>query len=377
MILEELGVKPVINARGTFTVLGGSVLDDEIMSAIGEVRNLYVDMDDLNLKAGRLIAKMIGVDAAFVTSGAEAGLVLSVGACLTKGDTRKMSRLPKTDGIPDEIIVQRAQRNLYDYGLEIAGAKLKEVGTDTVTLASDLEQAIGPNTAAIVYFSFDPQSGVLPLPEVIKIAHERKLPVIVDAAGELPPKENLRKFTDMGADLAVFSGGKDLAGPNNTGLILGSQELVSVCRRLGPHNYETVDSKLRVYFGRPMKTSKEDIVATVAAVKRYLNLDQDERMKGWDKKADFITSELSRHFKELDAKIVHSSRPRPPEVPKVQISPKNVGVVCSVLQEELKKSDPPIYTYSIGEDLIINMQCLRDGEEKIIVRNLIEILSKK
>jgi uncharacterized pyridoxal phosphate-dependent enzyme len=376
MILDELDVKPIINARGTFTVLGGSVLDDEIMYAIDEVRKVYVDMDELNLKAGRCIAKMIGVEAAFVTSGAEAGLVLAIGACMTKGDTEKMSRLPNTERIPNEMIVQKIQRNIYDYGLEIAGARLIEVGTDSETSASDIESAIGENTSGIVYFAFDPQSGVLPLPEVIKIAREKKLPVIVDAAGELPPKENLKKFTDMGADLVVFSGGKDLGGPNDTGLILGSENLIAVCRRLGPHSYETVDSKLRVYFGRPMKTSKEDIVATVIAVKRYLSSNQSERMKEWNKKADYISSELSRRNTRLDAKIVHSSRPRPAEVPKVQISPRSVGISCSEFQEGLKNSDPPVYTYAIGEDLIINTHCLKDGEEKIVVEKVLEVLSK-
>jgi len=375
-MLQELNVKPIINARGPFTVLGGSRLDDEVMSAIDEVRRYFVDMEELNRNAGELIAKMIGVEAAFITSGAEAGLVLALAACMTKGIQVRMNRLPDTHGMPNEVIVQRLQRNLYDYGLEISGAKMKEVGNDVETTARDMSEAFGMNTAAVVYFAFDPQEGVLPLSKVIELAHSRQVSVIVDAAGELPPLENLKTFTAAGADLTVFSGGKDLGAPNNTGIVLGSKELISICRRLGPHSYEAIDSKLRVYFGRPMKTSKEDIVATVAAVKRYLNTDRAARMLRWERMGDYIRKELSRRFPKLEIKTVQGSRPRPPMIPKVELNLRGSGVSCEEIQQQLKLQEPKIFVYSLGDSLIVNPHCLDEGEEKIVAKRLVEILSR-
>jgi len=122
-----------------------------------------------------------------------------------------------------------------------------EIGTETKTTEEDLRRAINNKTCAVLYFAFDPQEGVLPLEKVVKIAHEFNVPVIVDAAAELPPRENLKKFYDLGADLVLFSGGKDLGAPNDTGLILGRKELVQLWRRLGPHSYEKVDDKTRIY----------------------------------------------------------------------------------------------------------------------------------
>jgi uncharacterized pyridoxal phosphate-dependent enzyme len=376
-MLQELKVKPIINARGPFTVLGGSRLDDEVMSAIDEVRGHFFDMDELNRNAGELLAKMIGVEAAFITSGAEAGLILSVAACMTRGIQERMNRLPDTEGMPNEVIVQRLHRNLYDYGLQITGAKVKEVGNDIETTARDMSDAFGTGTAAVLYFAFDPQTGVLPLSKVVDLAHSRNVPVIVDAAGELPPPENLSAFTAAGADLTVFSGGKDIGAPNDTGIVLGSKELISICRQLGPHSYETIDSRLRVYLGRPMKTSKEDVVATVAAVKRYLKTDQAARMRGWERMATYIRDEVSRRFPGLEIKIVRDSRPRPPMVPKVQLNLKGSGVSFDEIQQDLMKRDPNVFLYSLGDNLIINPHCLVEGEQKIVAERLIEILWRR
>ena len=289
-MLEELGIKGVINATGSLTVLGGSVLDDEVLGAIREASKVYLDMPNLHEKVGIFVAGLTGAEDAYVTCGGAAGLALAAGACITRGDTGAMSMLPRTAGMRNQIIIQRQHRNQYDNALEIAGASLVEVGTAEGCRAEDLRCAMTDETCAVVYFAYDPQPGVLPLGEVIQAAGERQIPVIVDAAAELPPPNNLRKYLRMGADLVIFSGGKDIGAPNDTGVILGRRDLVRTCRRLGPHSYEMVGPRTRTYLGRPMKTSKEDILAFAVALRRYLQVtDHRQRMEGWERKVDLLT----------------------------------------------------------------------------------------
>ena len=377
-ILEDLGVKPVINACGTLTALGGSVIHEDIVQAWREASKIHVDMTELHTKAGNLIANLVGAEAAYITNGTAASLVISVAACMTEGDTEKMLRLPKTEGMRNEIIVQRLHRNTFDHCIELSGAKIVEIGDEKRTTAQELEEAINESTAAVVYFVFDPQEGVLPLDRVLEVSHERRIPVIVDAAAEIPPTENLGRYLQMGADLVLFSGGKDIGAPNDTGIILGRRELVRVCARLGPHSSEVVDSKPRGYIGRPMKTSKEDIFAVVAAIKRYVRTDHDQRFREWERKIEYMVSELSK-CSRIGARRASPSKfdhPRPVSIPRAEIELREGRTTADDLVRELQRSDPPIYAYAKDGRLYLNPQCLRDGEEQVIVSRLRSILAE-
>jgi L-seryl-tRNA(Ser) seleniumtransferase len=376
-ILEELGVHGLVNACGTLTVLGGTTLDDEILGAIREAGKVFLDVPELHVKAGNYVARLLGAEDAYVTSGGAAGIALSVGACMTRGDTTKMVRLPITERMPNEVIVQRLHRNMYDRNIEVVGGKIVEVGSEKGTSAVELEQALTERTAAVVYFVFDPQEGVLPLKRVLDISHRHGTPVIVDAAAELPPVSNLVHFVRMGADLVVFSGGKDLGAPNDTGLVLGKKNLIQVCRRLGPHSYETADGGTIVHIGRPMKVSKEDIVAVVVAVKRYLSTDHNGRMKEWVSKADYMASQLSGSA--IKARKVYPSvgHPRPASIPRVEVTVSSGHITAEWLVENLRKMSPPIYSYSINGKLYLNPQCLKEGEEEIVVSSLKALLSEQ
>jgi uncharacterized pyridoxal phosphate-dependent enzyme len=376
MVLEELGVKPVINAAGTLTLLGGCLIDDEVLDAMREAAKVYVDMGELHARAGAYLAKLVGAEDAYVSAGAAAGLVLSVGACMTGGQAQLMAKLPMSDGMKNELIVQKLHRNIHDHNLEVAGARIIEVGNEHECRPEDLENALNERTAAVVYFVFDPQEGVLPLGDVIEISHKRRVPVIVDAAAELPPKENLVKFIKMNADLVVFSGGKDIGAPNDTGLILGRKDLVGYCRRLGPHSFEMVDSKGMEYIGRPMKTSKEDILALVVAVKRYLASSYDGRLLENEKKVRYMVEELGKcEGVEVSRFEPGARHNRPACFPRVELAMKSVRWSADRLAAELKKCDPPIHTYVMNGRLYINPQCLRDGEENIVVTSLRRLLS--
>jgi len=376
-LIEELGLKPIINAAGNLTVLGGTTLDKEVIDAMIEASKVYLDMNELHIKAGQYIAKLLGVEDAYITSGAGAGMALAVAACMVRDRHDRFGTFPHVEDLKHEVIVQKKHRNFYDYIIEIPGAKIVEIGNELETSADDLKNAINEKTCAVMYFVFDPMDGVLPLNKVVEIAHHYSVPVIVDAAAEVPPKENLRKFYEMGADLVIFSGGKDIGAPNDTGIVLGRKELVQLCRRLGPHSYEKVDNKTRIYLGRPMKTSKEDIFAVVAALKKYLSMDENERMKNWERKVDYIISELIRNGVENVNKIYPSGfgHSRPACIPRVEIQPPHNETVDNLLKK-LREEDPPIYAYTFGDKLYISPQCLRDGEEKIVAEKIIKILKK-
>jgi len=378
-MLEEIGVTKVINCAGTLTVLGGTTVDPEVIDSMKEIAGFYVDMPEFHRKVGEYLARMIGCESAFVVNGAEAGLVISLAACMTRGDLRKMTRLPDARGMRDEYIVQRLHRNMYDSNLRLTGATLVEIGGRSGTSEKDLERAINSKTAAVVYFVYDPQRGVLPLDVVCRIAHGRRVPVIADAAAELPPVENLTKFLKMGADLAVFSGGKDIGAPNDTGLIVGRKDLVDACMRLGPHSYESVGSQVRVFIGRPMKTSKEDVIAFVAAMKRYLRMDHAKRFVEWSRKTEYMVSELEKLGEKV--RVIRSEahqlgQLRPAGIPRIQVELVGGGLTAERLIRELKEGTPSIVAYSDDGRLGLSPQCLGDGEEEIVISRLKGIISR-
>jgi len=375
-MLRELGAGRIINAVGSTTLTGGSILSKKVLAAMNEASQVYLDMPELHEKAGRYVARMLGVEAAFITSGAAAGLVLSASACITRGDLEKIRRVPRTEGMRNEIIVQGMHRNMYDRNLELAGAKIVEVGDDKQTDESEFRAAF----TDVVYFVWDPQEGVLPLERVIAIAHEHGVPVITDAAAELPPVENLTRFLKMGSDIVIFSGGKDIAGPNDTGLILGRKELVDVCRRLGPHSYEVIDPKLNpyrrtiVFTGRPMKTSKEDIVGLITALTEYLEVDHDKRIERYERRVEKMVKALSLQKTAKVRKIWPPyGHPRPLTIPRLELELKTPKA-AQALVAGLKKGDIPILVWNIENKVFVNPQCVAEEEDAVIVSRLKKLL---
>ncbi|MCL2803405.1 MAG: aminotransferase class V-fold PLP-dependent enzyme [Micrococcales bacterium] len=266
-IYEELGVERVINAAATLTALGGSRMPSVVLDAMREAAGEFVDMHQLQQKVGARLACLTRNEAAYVASGCAAGMVLGILGCRTGGELEKIARLGSGKGLPNEVIIQAAHRNPYDWVIALAGARMRTVGNTRQTFDWELESAIGDNTAAVLHIAgirYAP--GALGLPEVVRVAHARGIPVIVDAAAQLPPCSNLWHYTkDVGADLAVFSGGKELKGPQASGLMVGTTAMIEAARANGaPHQR----------FARSMKAGKEEIVGLLAAVERYLALDQ-------------------------------------------------------------------------------------------------------
>ncbi len=301
-VLERLGVTPVINACGPVTRLGGGLMEPEVAAAMVEASRLCCDMLDLQAASCRVIRRLTGAEAGIVTSGASAAVLLGTAACLAGLDPGRMNRLPEVRDGKREVIVVRSQRNMYDRALVVAGAELVEIGIPDrfsgpgVRDAAvwEIEDAIGPQTAFVYYLA---QSQSQPgLADVAAAAHCHGVPVLVDAAAQLPPAENLRAYLAAGADLVAFSGGKAIGGPQASGILCGRADLVASallqmldldvrpdCWR-PPQEFPALAQARGLPhhgIGRSCKVGKEEIVGLLVALERFAGCSPDERSARW------------------------------------------------------------------------------------------------
>lgn len=301
-LLARFGISPVINGNGPVTRLSGGVMAPEVAAAMVAASRVTVDMWDLQAAACRVIARVTGAEAGMVTPGASAAILLGAAACLAGLDPGRMNRLPEVVDERREFIVVRSQRNMYDRALAVAGGRIVEVGiADRFSGpgvrdadAWEIADAITPRTAGI-FFLAQPQS--LPaLPEVVAVARAAGVPVLVDAAAQLPPAENLRRFLAEGADLVAFSGGKAIGGPQASGILAGRADLVASALMqmldldVSPATFRApvefaVLNQMRGFphhgVGRSCKVGKEEIFALLVALERFVGEDPAARRAGW------------------------------------------------------------------------------------------------
>ncbi len=301
-ILEQLGVETVINACGPVTRLGGGLMHPDVATAMIQASQVCLDMASLQAAACRVIVRVTGAAAGIVTTGASAGILLGAAACLAGLDPGRMNRLPDVGDGRRDFIVVRSQRNMYDRALTVAGARIVEIGVPDRfsgpgvrdAEAWEIEDAIGSNTAGIYYLA---QAHSLPeLAEVAGIAHRHGIPVLLDAAAQLPPVDNLRRYLADGIDLVVFSGGKAIGGPQASGILCGRADLVSsaLMQMLdmdvlpdawsAPPEFAPL-AQLRGLphhgIGRSCKAGKEEIVGLMAALERFVAEDPAARRAHW------------------------------------------------------------------------------------------------
>ncbi|GAA2090129.1 aminotransferase class V-fold PLP-dependent enzyme [Pseudolysinimonas kribbensis] len=264
---ERLGVRPLINAATTFTAIGGSLMPPEVLDAMRDAAGSFVDMHELHLAAGRRLAELTRNEAGYVAPGCAAAMVLALLGIRTGGRPDGLSQLPGRDEAPYEVVMHAAHRIPYDTTLALAGIRVRQIGNVIQTFEWELEAAITERTAAVLYVAGSHLPDVaLPLPTVVRIARERGVPVLVDAAAQLPPASNLWRFTrELGADLVAFSGGKALRGPQASGLLLGRADLVEAARRSGAPFQS---------WGRALKAGKEEIAGLVRAVELFVARDE-------------------------------------------------------------------------------------------------------
>ncbi len=388
---RDLGLEPIINACGTVTRLGGAPMPQAVLDAFRDAASEWVPLEQLQAAASRRIAEITGAEAGLVTAGSAAALTLGTAAILTGHNLGRMERLPQTDGFANEILIARDQRNGYDHAIRAAGATLVEVGFNEVvsnagvrrTEAWEYEAAITPHTAGIAYvLSAD---SAPKLEAVVTIAQRHGLPVIVDAAGELPPRENLRRIPATGADLVAFSGGKAIRGPQSTGILCGRRDLISAAALqmldMDDHyelwsppesliEHEHVPGIPRHGIGRGLKVSKEEIIALLTALDLFASGAYDAEIPRLRSYLETITAAVN------DLPVVCGiTKPSSPDrwpLLEISIDEKAAGRTAFEVCKALRAGSPSAYVshgkLSAGI-LVVNPLCLDDfGTEKLAQR---------
>jgi D-glucosaminate-6-phosphate ammonia-lyase len=369
-VYKKLGISPIINAQSWVTALGGSIMRPEVLRAMDEAASSFVDVKKLNYAAGEVVARSCGAEQGLVTAGCSAAQVLMVAACMTGQSEENVEQLPDTTGMKNEVILFKGQRNRYDKAFVTAGATLIEYGeTDSVT-ADDLDAAINENTACVAYVvaPFLPQG--IGIEETIRVAHEHGVPVIIDAAAEVPPRANLAKFHYMGADMVAFSGGKGIGGPQSSGLLAGKADLMEAVVM----NSLNLDSSV-AGIGRPMKVSKENIVGLVTALQLFTDSDEGAEWDGWFSKSQYIAERLTG-IDGLRVVIEDDPAERQGPQPVLYFEDDFDGPSVAEIKALLEAGDPGIYVGGGGKRPEINlvMVNVQDGEEIVIAERLNEIL---
>lgn len=391
-VYGDLGVSTVINAAGTKTRIGGSLMRPAAADAMREAADDFVRISDLQARASKLISELTTAEAGYVTSGASAALTLCAAACIAQMDLETMSALPDTEGVPSDIVMPRSHRNGYDHALRTAGAAIVDVGGNDAALGTgsvntepwEIDSAIDEETVAVGYMA-KPETSP-PLDSVVRIAHGNDVPVIVDAAAELPPVGNLSRFVETGADLVVFSGGKAIRGPQTTGLVAGRRDLVEsiALQHLDMHtdsavwdppaeliDRDSISGVPRQGIGRGFKTGKEELVGVIVALEEFVESDHEAEAEQWAILADAMAERL-RDRPEFTVRVADDGKSG--SVPTVAVELRAADTDAVELAHALRGEDPRVFvgTDRLDENVVtLNPMCLTDEHAAHVVDRVV------
>jgi L-seryl-tRNA(Ser) seleniumtransferase len=396
-IYDQLGVRQIINAKGAATRLSGGIMRREVAEAMAEASQACIDMAELQAAASRAIAEATGAEAGYVASGAAACLTLAAAACMAGLDPGRMARLPDSRGMKNEVIMVRSQRNFYDHAVRAAGAAIVEVGLpDRYAGAGvrdaalwEIEDAITAQTAAILHVA-DSQSQPA-LKDVTRLGRKHGVPVIVDAAAQLPPQSNLKRFIAEGADLAAFSGGKALGGPQASGMLCGRRDLImsAALQHLDLDIYEDMwdppkslidKRKLKGIpqhgIGRACKAGKEEIVGLMTALRLFVAEGDKARHGRWMAILDVIIRELGQR---PGATLAIEGAGDTGSIPLLAITPSSKAGHADRVIKRLIAGSPPIHTDPFRREqniVIINPICIAPDDARTVGRRLKDALRR-
>ena len=369
-IYQSIGVRPLVNARGTFTILSGSLMLPEVRTAMNEAARSYVHLDELTDAIGARLAVLTGAEWGMVTSGCAAALTHATAACVAGGNPDLHIRIPQLAGFPrDEVVIPRHSRNVYDAAVRAVGVRVIEVAT-----REELEIALGPRTAMIYLFA-GPRldESELNLTDIAPLAQSRGVPILVDAAAEklTIPNVHLKR----GATLVGYSGGKCLRGPQTAGVLLGRKDLVRAAWiHSAPHHG----------FGRAMKVGKEEAIGMLMAVEMWIKRDHDAEWEQWRSWLEHIANRVAV-IDGVTTRII-----QPPglsnHTPSLSIlwDRSRAGLSGETVVQMLFDSDPRIALSAVGDvrtpeetGVSVNPYMLSPGNERVVADRLYEVLSSQ
>jgi D-glucosaminate-6-phosphate ammonia-lyase len=370
-VYEAIGVKPVINARGFMTVLGGSTPSARVKEAMEEAERYFVEMKDLLEKGGEIIAGLIGCEAAYITPGAAAALALGTAACVTGDDMEKMSRLPDTTGMKNQVIIQKCQRYSYDRAPTIVGTKLVEIGDENGTTPEQLEAAIGPQTANVLYVAhLEGRPGALSFDQTLEIAHRKGVPVLTDAAGQVYPIERMRSYTKRGADLVAF-GAKYIGSVHSSGILCGKKALVDAAVPQGFIGFETVAE--RKTFGRPLKLDRQEIVGVITAVQEWFSIDHEKRVAELERRLGGLQRAL-QNAPGVSLEVVRREG-NAPRALRIGIDPAKARRDAQAVVAGLRAGSPMILVGSDASSIVVNPATVDPRDDQLVVDRIRELLA--
>jgi L-seryl-tRNA(Ser) seleniumtransferase len=361
-VIEELGVRSFINAAGTFTALTGSLMSPEVMAAMQVASRKYVGLEALRDAVGKRIAELLHCEAALVSAGCASALSLSTAACVAGTDRDRIRRLPDTTGMKNEVLVQRTHRVGYDHAIRNAGVRLIEVET-----REELEKAINDRTAMMFFLNASDPRGKIHHEEFVEIGKKHNIPTLIDAAADVPPVENLWRFTKMGFDLVGFSGGKGLRGPQSSGLLLGRKDLIEAAKL---NNNPNGDSLCRTN-----KVNKEELVGMLVALELYLKQDHAAVWKDWEERCNRITQALKAYDDVKTEVFVPQIANAVPHL-RVTWDYKKRNLTPSQMVQKLRDGQPSIEVNpGSRQQVVIGVWMMDPGEDAIVGERLRAILA--
>ena len=386
-VYAELGIRPIINCQGERTMLGGSRLSPEVAQAMEEANNNWALMREVMEKCSEYVARHMGVEAAYITSGCAAALTLSVAACIARNDPDKRGQLPDSTGMRNQVLMQKKQEYGYDRAFTSSGGKLVYVGDDDGCSREQLERAIGPDTVAIGYLvQSPPDSALVSLQDAVEVGRAHGIPVIADAAAQIYPL-NYFLETVQAADLVCVAG-KFFGAPNSTGFVCGKKELVDTVAEQGFIAFQTQGNGQRA-IGRPMKLDRQSIIAMTAALRIWLTQNHEDRLMKIDSTLSSIQRQLSGIL-HVRTEIVGSDHYWGNGL-HVTLDAEALGKTADEVARELDAGDPRIWVgMGAGEffgaeyqhngrlppnTLVINAHALSEGEGQIVAERVRSVLT--
>ncbi len=355
-IYRRIGVQPFINLKAAYTIDGGLLTLPEVKQAMEEASYYSVNLDELMAKVGDRLGKLMGAEFGIVSAGGAASLTLATAACVVGGDTEKIQFLPRLEdaGLKNEVIMPRASRNDYDHAIRAVGVKIINIET-----RQEFQAALGKQTAMVVVLGSN--QGRIPLEQMVADAHQAGVPVLVDASPEVPQLPN--PYLSKGVDLVGYSGGKYLAGPQCSGILIGRKNLVQAAWvNCSPHHG----------LNRTMKVGKEEIMGLLAAVETFFekrNYRQEVAL--WDSWLSTISERVSK-VPGIRTELLPPPGVNPHPILNVEWDPEKISITADELHQLLLEGEPRLMTHAEGEghSFPVRAAGMKPGDDRIVAERL-------